>query len=185
MASSGLAKRKERAGPDEWKPERQHLDVAAWQAHRGRPHSSALAAYKSYPPHGAPRFPEIERAIEHSRDLTTLPEDWDDAGARRIEQSTWKLAVAALRDAAKSAYRRFNYSLPAPKIGPCADGSIDLYWNNSDFQLLINVKPQGTDKPSDYYGEMTGTDVAVRPKVQGPFDPTAPDFDFLGLLVKR
>jgi hypothetical protein len=123
-------------------------------------------------------FPnEIEQTIEASRSLLTLPEDWDDEGAKKIEKPTWDAAVKALRLAAQSALNFSKKPLPAPAIGPCADGTIDLYWDNAAFKLLINVRA-GLDAVSDFYGEKGGF------KIQGPFDPASPDFGFLRLLVE-
>jgi hypothetical protein len=122
----------------------------------------------------SPRFVEIERAIEASRTVVDLPEDWDEAGAKQIPQETWDLASEALREAARTAYRRHSYTLPAPTIGPCADGSIDLYWTTPKFTLLINVM----SGEGDFYAERPDA------KMEGLFNPNKPNFDFLSLLVK-
>jgi hypothetical protein len=125
----------------------------------------------------APRFTDIEHAIDTSRALVNLPEDWDDEGAKPILVATWEMAADMLRETARTAYRRFAYLLPAPNIGPCADGSIDLYWSTPDFTLLINVRPDGGGS-SDFWGERSGM------KVEGPIDLANPNLDFLTVLVK-
>jgi hypothetical protein len=165
---------------DEWQNQGQPLHVKAWRL------TAALHAlsYSGKHQSRSPRLHEIEEAIEGSRPLTDLPEDWDDAGAKQISKSTWSVATELLRNAARTAYRRYCYSLPVPNIGPCADGSIDLYWSTAKFTLLINVRPDD-GKHSDYYGELTDS-LGEQPdtKVQGPLDPVHPNFDFLRLLVE-
>jgi hypothetical protein len=43
-------------------------------------------------------------------------------------------------------------TLPVPNISPCADGSIDMFWKNDQFTLLVNIQP-ANDVKSDFYGE--------------------------------
>jgi len=174
MARSNLARARV-WNADEWRQEQQPLHVNEWQ---GRQPDTYGLHYEARAQSRVPRFSEIEGAIEASRSMLDLSQGWDDEDARQIAKSTWDLACEVLRDAARTAYRRYCYALPAPKIGPCADGSIDLYWGTADFTLLINVRESG-EAPSDFYGERAGS------KVQGPFDPTSPKFDFLGLLVEQ
>jgi hypothetical protein len=123
------------------------------------------------------RLPQIEKAIDDAFSITYLPEDWDDSGAKRILEQTWQRAGNALRRIARTAQRRYRYSMPAPSIGPCANGSIDLYWNDPRFTLLINIK-ESHEHGSDYYWEHQGS------KSEGPFNPESPDLSFLGSLAK-
>ena len=124
-------------------------------------------------------FPEIERAIADSRSMMQLPDNWDDEGALQIQEQTWSSAVNLLRKAARSLYETSRQSLPAPRINPCADGSIDLYWKTDAFTLLISVKKDEGVTP-DFYGERTANQQDVR----GPLDLNEPDFEFLSWLVK-
>lgn len=175
MASSN-ALRKRRDLLAEWSPARVPLNVDAWRGpSREPPYEQCIDGA-----HIRPRLPSlagIELAISASHKLVEMPENWDEEGAVQISRATWVLATNVLRVAARTALRRFGYTLPAPKIGPCSDGSIDLYWGKgADFTLLINVKP-GDGETSDYFGERLKT------KVQGPLNPTQPNLEFLGLLV--
>jgi hypothetical protein len=91
-------------------------------------------------------------AIEESRFMRDLPEDWDDAGALPISVQRWEHATKLLQNTAV----KIGPVLPVPHINPCANGSIDLYWNNPDFNLLINV-PADANASGDFYGEfLTG-----------------------------
>jgi len=177
MSSSAAATPRDWGAPEKdsgsWKRNKKHLHFAAWgkQSDDVEPTQVLRQGARSF------RSIEIESAIEGSRTLVDLKEDWDDEGAKPIAQFTWDLAAEVLRKAARAAFRRFSYSLPAPSIGPCADGSIDLYWDTSSFKLLINIKP-AAGRQSDFYGERSGM------KLQSLIDPGRPDFDFLRLLVK-
>jgi len=123
------------------------------------------------------RFREIEKAIDGSKSLLALGEDWDEQGAVAIERPTWSTAMACLRRTASAIDRRCGKVLPAPTIGPCADGSIDLYWKTSAFTLLINIQPLNAE--SDFYGENS-----IGLKLKGTFKPDAQDLGFLDWLVK-
>jgi hypothetical protein len=186
--ASNLARRRD-THIDEWRRDSKPLQPDQWQVSVPTG-STCTATYYGYSGEPrthvyvasgftrAPRFAALQSAIDDSKALTNLPADWDEAGAKPIAKATWESAVEALRAAARTSFRRFNYALPVPSIGPCADGSVDLYWNTQKFTLLINVQPNDSAKASDFYGEREGA------KVQGVFDPAAPKFDFLTLLVQ-
>jgi len=120
------------------------------------------------------RFAAIEGAIASSRQLLRLPKNWDDEGAQRISDATREKAVTVLRLAARVAYQRYAFVLPAPRLSPCHDGSIDIFFKTDRFTLLINIpaKP-GT---SDFYAEKDGVEV------KGPLNLDDPVLDFLYFL---
>src|SRR5947209_3603501 len=98
----------------------------------GRGHAPAIQEGSA--PKPAILTPIVE-AIEKSRYVLDLPEDWDEAGGRPIEAATWARATDLLSETAAA----IGAALPVPRIGPCSDGSIDLYWTTPTFTLLINV----------------------------------------------
>jgi hypothetical protein len=113
----------------------------------------------------APANPTLDAAIEKSRQILTLPPDWDDEGAQPISEATWRKATGWLREFAKTLLSKHSTALPAPKISPCADGSIDLLWRTEKLKLLVNIQP--SDEPdSDFYGETTDG-----LKIKGTFRP--------------
>src|SRR5258706_3848002 len=93
----------------------------------------------------------IEKSIEESKRLLRLETDWDGEGAQRIENDTWRRAAEFLRRLSLSVRSRYGLTMPSPRIGPCSDGSIDLYWRFGEVRALINVQP-GMNA-SDFYGE--------------------------------
>jgi hypothetical protein len=160
---------------DDWRAPSSPFEGYAWHGlgefRLGRREKGHVAR-ESVPP-----LSEIDDAIDASRQLIDMPADWDEAGAQPIARQTWERAATTLREAARVAYLRCSFTLPPPKIGPCPDGSIDLYWKTGEFTLLINVQPN--DAESDFYGERE-----KGYRLQGPFTPATPNFDFIKLLVE-
>ncbi|HYM60338.1 MAG TPA: hypothetical protein VEZ11_05540 [Thermoanaerobaculia bacterium] len=134
--------------------------------------ASVSPAASSAEPH------DLDSAIEMSKSLLDLGPDWDDAGAKPIDASTWKRATGFLRRTMAKATRSAGPSVPVPRISPCSDGSIDLFWKRPGFQLLINIQPSGT-VASDFYGETPNGF-----ELKGTFDPDTHDLNvILGQLL--
>ena len=95
----------------------------------------------------------IDAAIERSRFILSLREDWDDAGSAGYSIETWQRAVAFLRGHSDFTHRIFGFGLPAPAISPADTGSIDLYWRTIDKSLLINF-PDAAAEPATYFGRL-------------------------------
>jgi hypothetical protein len=107
-----------------------------------------------------------------------LDEDWDDAGACRINPATIDAAIALLKTAATVALERFGRSVPLPMISACHDGSIDLFWKAETYRLLINVQePHGRE--SDFYGETPGGF-----KFKGSFQSGSSDAHVIPVLLE-
>lgn len=120
---------------------------------------------------------EVEQAIENSRYLLGLGDDWNGDGARAIQRSTWLVATNLVRRTALTLGARTGIQLPPPEIGPCADGSIDLFWDTAAFTLLINIQPNSAE--SDFYG-----DNRVGLKLKGTFNPESQELGFLDSLIR-
>ena len=88
----------------------------------------------------------LERAIEESRGILDLHDDWDGDGSPGYDEPTWRQAVTILRRLSREARH-----LPVPSIAPAEAGSVDLYWGKPGHNLLLNV-PEDTDAPVAYYG---------------------------------
>jgi hypothetical protein len=111
---------------------------------------------------------KLTQAIEAAAErLRALEEDWDDQGAQPIREETIQRAARFLHLAAAQLAAR-GTELPIPRISPCADGSVDLFWKDGEFRLLMNVQPGET--VSDFYGE--GPEGV---QVKGPFQPESHD----------
>jgi len=108
---------------------------------------------------------ELMAAIQRSRDILELPDNWDDEGASRISEATWERATRFLLDNALKLWDIQSSRVDAPTISPVSDGSIDIHWKNDRRQLLINV-PANKEKLVEFYGDDRGATVVkgtVRP----------------------
>jgi hypothetical protein len=114
----------------------------------------------------------IYGAIEQSRCIGELDENWDDEGAQAYAKSTWRRAAfftAAEAEAARDA----GLSIGIPMIAPADAGSVDIHWQNPGRTLLINV-PADLDESATFYGESdTGETIS------GLLDTTAARTDLL------
>ncbi|MCH7702483.1 MAG: hypothetical protein IID37_12430 [Planctomycetes bacterium] len=107
----------------------------------------------------------IQPAIESSRYLLQLEDDWDTEGSPAITEATWTRAVEWLNNHAVQIWRSHGIEIDPPDIGPGPDGSIDLHWDFPEYELLINF-PTDPDAMADCYGDDRG---AIRFKAT--FDP--------------
>jgi hypothetical protein len=147
MSSSPERRQFSRDGNRSWEPA-PPTHPRAWVLHRSDPDlwsQRTVIAFSSVQR-------EFAKAIELSKNLLALEHDWDDAGAKPIEPSTWKRATELLRRTAMKAGGQVGRPLPVPRISPCGDGSIDFYWKTPSFKLLVNIQPNAATQ-SDFYGE--------------------------------
>jgi hypothetical protein len=108
---------------------------------------------------------DLRSAIQDSRVLLTLEDNWDDEGSPGYSDSTWHRAESFLIQNAIHLWRRHKMCFDAPKIQPGPSGSLDLHWRTRHRELLINV-PANPEEPISYYGDNKddGTLDAVRGK---------------------
>lgn len=95
---------------------------------------------------------ELSSAIENSRTILDLEDDWDGEGGVCYSEATWLRATEFLRENALR-LRQLKDVWPAvPFIEPGPNGSIDLHWRTSKRELLINI-PRDPNQPAGYYGD--------------------------------
>lgn len=82
---------------------------------------------------------ELESAIEESRWIIALDEDWDGPIVMPYNYSTWSTAVQFTRDVHAGLW----VELPIPRILPGPEGSIDLIWDTPERSVLANVSQDG------------------------------------------
>lgn len=95
---------------------------------------------------------DIDSAIEQSRWMLDLEENWDDDGAPAVRDSVWRRATNLLREIATKFEKDYRRVIPLPSIMPTGDGGIDLHWRNSRFDILLNVPPEA-EELATFYGE--------------------------------
>ncbi|MBW4888719.1 hypothetical protein KXQ82_03295 [Mucilaginibacter sp. HMF5004] len=108
---------------------------------------------------------DIYDAINKSKYILDLKDDWDTEGAKGYHRSTWIKAVKFLISYSNWV-RKLNKKLPAPQILQGPNGSIDIFWKNDSFLFLVNISEQGD---SSFYGDDYGKN-----KSEGFFDPLNP-----------
>jgi len=99
-----------------------------------------------------PAIVGILDAINRSRTILSLADDWDGEGAVGYSTATWERATLFLLRQAKLAADQFHVALEVPGISPADQGSIDLFWRAQDRRLLVNF-PADEGAPATYYGE--------------------------------
>jgi hypothetical protein len=107
----------------------------------------------------------LGEAIEASRSMLDLPDDWDGEGSPAYDPATWRRAVDFLVEHAVRFWRESGVVIPAPKVRKGPHGTIDLHWRMPGHELLINVP--AADEPADYYGD----DGADGRRIEGTLDP--------------
>lgn len=90
-------------------------------------------------------------AIEKSRWMLDLPDNWDEAGASAYELQTWQRAVDFLCLSATTLWGDTGIVVSAPQIQNGPEGTIDLFWESDEATLLINV-PVNASEPAMFYG---------------------------------
>lgn len=110
------------------------------------------------------RWLEIEEAIEESRSLLEIEDDWDGEGSAGYSEATWNRATEFLKNNARRLKDILDVWVDAPSISPGPNGSIDLHWKTESRELLINI-PADSTQPAGYYGDDRGVN-----RIKGTFD---------------
>src|SRR5712692_8185081 len=93
----------------------------------------------------------IAAAIESSRRILDLPENWDEEGSPAYAEATWGRAAYHAKQTAIE-YRKSNgVWVNPPKITPGPDGSIDVRWKTLERSVLINF-PAADTEPVQFFG---------------------------------
>jgi hypothetical protein len=78
----------------------------------------------------------------------------------------------------KQFHKICGYFPPAPRIGPGPNGSVDLYWKEKDWELLINI-PADSGKMATFYGDDYGSQ-----KIKGSFSPNSFNYGIVPWLIR-
>ena len=120
----------------------------------------------------------IQAEIESAQDkLTALADNWDGEGSAKYNKETLNTAAEFLMNQSRF-LRILEKRLPIPQINPGPDGSIDLFWNQSTWELLVNI-PSIENEAASFYGEdQTGH------TIKGSFDTSETNFGVITWLMK-
>lgn len=99
---------------------------------------------------------ELDRALERFKeDALTLPENWDDQGAKAFSENFWQEIREFLLLIHGTLYLE-GQNIPFPLVLPNSDGSLDIDWETKEFELLINYPPDPVEL-IHIYGEKLGS----------------------------
>lgn len=134
---------------DEQQPITEPAQVVAWEA----------------PPRGASRLLEAQRKeiseeIAHAKEILNQQMEGELYSAETLDR-----AVAFLKGHIEGAWRAHAAKVPIPVIGSGPSGSVDLYWEQPTWKLLVNI-PADKDASATFYGDDYG-----RQKTKGSLDP--------------
>lgn len=107
---------------------------------------------------------DLAKAIEKSKYLLALEKDFDGEGGEPYSKTVWQKAVRFVAEYGTWLFHVFNKTIATPKIYHAPQGSIDIYWENECFNLLVNIPAD--DSPATFYGDDYGEQVT-----EGKFDP--------------
>lgn len=96
----------------------------------------------------------IDDAIDASRRILELEPD-DELGEIGYAEETWLRAVEFLRKYSERLWNSAEHVLDAPKILPGPDGSIDIHWDEPNYEILINI-PADPTVEAGFYGDDRG-----------------------------
>lgn len=107
-------------------------------------------------------------AMERSRAMLDLEDDWDGEGSPGYAEETWRRAVGIALESAKHAPSAPQEPLPTPAFSKGPDGSVDVLWRANAKRVMINV-PAEAGEPITYHGFDRDN---ARREIKGLLDPT-------------
>lgn len=93
----------------------------------------------------------IADAVESSRRILELPENWDEEGSPAYAYQTWERAAQFVVQTAIAQRKKSGVWVDPPKITPGPDGSIDVRWKVPYRSALINF-PAAETEPIQFFG---------------------------------
>lgn len=108
----------------------------------------------------------VEGAIETSRKILEVEENWDGEGSPAYSESNWKRATRFVREITVPFITQ-RKELAPPNISGGPDGSIDVRWTAERRTMLLNFPPDEA-APPDFFGHDRGHD-----SIKGTLDLTS------------
>jgi hypothetical protein len=101
-------------------------------------------------------FDALNQHMKEAKDhLLQLKDNWDNEGGKVYQEQSIHRAFDFLQKLAESLYISSEKILDLPKIRPGPQGSIDLYWKQEKYELLVNISDD-PNEPADIYGDNYG-----------------------------
>lgn len=127
----------------------------------------------------APLF-KIHSEIKDAIQILELEENWDDEGAKKIQEPVFIEAVSFLLNYSDFIYKNFGVIISTPEINPCIDGSIDLSFRSQNARLLINIQKENERSNAIFYGDLYDNKIPIKGNV-----PTEGVFEHLAHWMKH
>lgn len=108
----------------------------------------------------------LEKVIKASRALLSLQPDWDEQGSPGYTEDTWNRMEKFLCAYSLCLTENYSTNIPVPEILPGPDGSIDILWRSTKYELLLNI-PSTANSPARFYGDDKG-----ELSIKGKLDPS-------------
>lgn len=122
--------------------------------------------------------PLLQSAIKESQGILALGENWDGEGSAGYSKETWSRAVNFLKLQWIEFLSEEGRPMPIPAILPDSNGSIDLWWDTDEFELLISF-PASELLPASLYGHKH-----QQGKIEYAFDSTKADRRLVRWMAK-
>lgn len=110
----------------------------------------------------------LAEAIEQSRSLLDLEDDWDGEGTPSYAEDTWRRTVDFLVRYAKTLWEQRGIAAEDVEILPDTEGALAIDWRVGGREMLIRVPAEPTLEAS-YFGD----DGSGRRKTKGTLDTSA------------
>lgn len=105
-------------------------------------------------------YDQLNESIILSRlHILNLKNNWDGEGGKRYKEATFNQAVTFIRTVFRRIWREYKIFLSLPAILPGDDGSIDVHWKDSKFELLITFPNDPSERVAVYGDNYDDTDI--------------------------
>ena len=143
-----------------------------------------LQPFKHHPPNAhdivlPDALKHVAEAIEQSRPLLDLADDWDDEGTPGYAEVTWDRAVEFLARTATRLWEQHGIRPETVAVLPGARGGIGLDWRAPGHELLVSV-PVDPTQDALFYGD----DGSGGRKIKGALDTSSPNPTLLAWLAE-
>lgn len=102
------------------------------------------------------QFSHIAKALAEANCILALEDDWDGEGSAGYSQCVVDRAREFVTRSALETFGKSSVLIPAPRLLPGPDGSVDVHWKTDQWELLVNI-PKELDSPAEFYGDDYGS----------------------------
>ncbi len=103
----------------------------------------------------------LHSAIDVAGRILAWADDWDGEGSPGYQAATLERGRAFLIAGAAHLWEAQHRTLPAPRVTPGPDGSIDLHWRVEGRELLLNVPAEAEEERVTVVADGAGHRFAV------------------------